>query len=248
MEINFRSPDLIKLREALRSYARRGLPHAARNALNGIAFEARERWQQEMAEAMTLRNTWTTRSVRVVKARGTNVRRMEAVLGSLAAYMATQEEGGQLRKKHKHGVSVPTSVASGEGRGAQPRRKVVRRPNRLPNIHLATRIGSSRKQRNVVAIRMAIAAGRKFIFLELERHQGIFRLSGGKRRPRVDMLWDLSRPSVRIPPTHTLGKTMGAMPQRATIHLERALLAQLARARVPGYVARELPGTPRFVG
>lgn len=234
MEIHFNAPGLQQLRRSLSIYARRGLPHAGRNALNGIAFAAREEWQRQAASKMTLRNTWTTRSMRVVKARGINLRGMESVVGSVADYMATQEDGGVERKRGKHGVSIPTSVASGEGRGANPRQRLVRRPNRLGSIQLAARPGKTSRQRNAIAISQARASGRKYVFLDLGRRRGIFRVSGGKRRPKIDMVWDLTRPTVRIPATHTLQRTLDAInPSRTIPIMQRALMEQLQRAQLP---------------
>lgn len=233
MLIRFDAPDVIELRNALYNFARKGVPHASRSALNAVAFEARKEWQRQIDDAMVLRNKWTTRSIRVVKARGTNVSRMESVVGSVATYMATQEDGGTIQRSGKHGVSIPTSVASGEGRGAQPRKRLVRRPNRLPNITLAPREGRSRAQRNAIAIRRAIASGRKYVFLDLEARQGIFRIAGGRRRPRLDLIWDLSRPTVRIPPTRTLARTLRTIEPRLAPVLRRALQEQLDRAARP---------------
>lgn len=232
MQITFDSPDVIHLKNALYNMARRGVPHASRNALNAVAFAAREQWQRELQFAMTLRNDWTRRSIQVTKAKGTDVASMESKVGSAAGYMEVQEHGGTERKKHKHGVAIPTGVASGEGRGARPRKRLVRAPNRLPKIQLTPRIGDNQKQRNAIAIGAALRAGRKHVFLELEKRKGIFRLSGGKRKPRVDLVWDLTRPSVRIPPTRTLGLTLQNIGPRMKQAIIGALIAQLQHHRV----------------
>lgn len=229
MDVSFDSPDLIQLVRKLESFARRGIPHAARNGLNATAFAAREQWQREIQFSMTLRNDWTRRSIQVTQARGNDVAQMESKVGSVADYMETQEHGGTERKKHKHGVAIPTSIASGEGRGARPRRRLVRRPNRLPSIQLTPRIGDSQKRRNAIAIGGALRAGRKYVFLELEKRSGIFKLSGGKRRPKIDLLWDLTKASVRIPPTRTLGHTLQNIGPQTKAAIQGALIAQLQR-------------------
>lgn len=236
INITFASPDLVRARDALIRFARQGVPYAARFALNKSAFEARQEWQEQIEDSMTLRNTWTKRSIRVKKASGRNIRNMKAIVGSVAEYMATQEHGDTLQKQGKHGVSIPTSVSSGEGRGARPRRKRVRRPNRLRNIQLRHRpSGMKRKQRNAVAIRQAFAAGRKFVFLELERYQGIFRIAGRKRNPRLDLVWDLTQATVRIPATRTLEKTLGAIKSRLPDLHREAIQEQLRRHGVTRY-------------
>ena len=85
----------------------------------------------------------------------------------------------------------------------------------------------SKRQRNAVAISLAQRAGRKFVFLELERRKGIFRLSGGKRRPRLDLVWDLSRPAVRIPQSGTLERALRSILPTLPRIQERALVDQI---------------------
>lgn len=237
MNFRFDSPDLAHLERSLRTFAERGVPHAAKNALNATAFEARREWVKQIKGAFTLRRTWTTRSVRVSKARGTNTRRMMAVVGSIAPYMAEQESGATHRKSGQHGVAIPTSVSSGEGRGATPRRRVVRRPNSLRSITLSPRASStmSLRRRMAVTIAMARKAGRKHVFLDMGRRKGIFKLAGRKRSPRVDMVWDLSRSTVRIPASRTLERTLEAIKPRLPALHRRALMQQLRRHRVPGF-------------
>lgn len=235
MQIRFDSPDLIDLRNRLYEMARKGVPHAGRNALNRAAFATREQWQRQIYFDLTTRNAWTARSIQVDQARGLDVARMEATVGSAAPYMRTQEEGGVEQKQGKHGVAVPTPVASGEGRGARPRRRMVRGPNKLPNIQLTARIGGTQKQRNAIAISGALRTGRRHVFLETENKKGLFRISGGKRRPKIDMVWDLTKPSVRIPATPTLQPALQAVQRRLPDILVRTLLEQLQRHRVVGF-------------
>lgn len=233
MEFDFESPELQRFSDALERYAQRGLPYAARNTLNRSAFKAREIWVDTVRDTFTLRNSWTVRSIRVDKARGTNPLTMVSRVGSVAEYMETQEEGGVERKTGRHGVAIPTSAASGQGRSGR-RTKPVRRPNQLRNIQLAgRRAASSRKQRNAIAIKTAIAAGRKFVFLELDdSRQGIFRIRG---RRRVDLVWDLSRPSVRIPASKTLGRTIRKLAPSLPDIAIGALVEQLRFNRVTDF-------------
>lgn len=225
MQARFTVTGLVEFQAALARLSARGIPGAARAGLNRTAFAARAEWQTRIGDAMTLRNAWTKRSIRVDRATGSSVERMAARVGSVADFMGLQESGGTITKKHKHGVAIPTSVASGEGRGSR-RTKLVRRPNRLPAIQLLTRVGASRQQRNAIAIRQVIASGRKYVFLELERRAGIFRIAGGRRNPRLDMIWDLTRPAVRVPATGTLAATL----KHIGPSLGRNLLDALKRA------------------
>lgn len=235
-EIDFEVPDLQRFNDALERFARRGIPFVARNTLNGAAFRGREIWTKVVLPAkLEMRNKWTVRSIRVVKARGRSIRRMESRLGSLADYMAIQERGGTERKKGTHGVPIPTSVASGEGRGKQPRKKLVRRPNRLPNIRLTSlRPGMSAEQRRVVAVAMAARTKRRYVFMDLGERKGIYRVRGGKR-PKVDLIWDLTKGSVVIPPSGTLAKTLLLLTPQIPDIAKRAMIQQLRFNRVTGF-------------
>lgn len=197
MTITANAAQVRQLEGKLRNLNRRGLPFAELETVNRAAFETQKTARRELGGRMVLRNTWSERSILVRKA---NRQTMEAATGSTQAYMETQEIGGREDSSGKHGVAIPTSVASGEGRGASPRRKLVRRPNKVSNITLARNARTSnRKQRNAIAVKEAIRTGRRYIFLELQRRKGLFRVYGGKRKPRVEMIQDLSRKAVNIP-------------------------------------------------
>jgi hypothetical protein len=236
MLIRFESRDLDRFERHLGEVAKQAIPHGVRNGLNKIAFEARTEWQEQLGSRMVLRNNYTARSILVDKATGTNLETMRSVVGSVADYMGLQEDGGSVASKGKHGVTIPTPVSSGEGRGANPRKKLVRRPNRLSSIHLGSRLSTSnRKQRNAASIRQAIASGRKYAFLELERRKGLFRISGGKRKPKVDMVWDLTRKAVTLPKNATLEPTLSRISTRIPHHFAEAMVEQLRRRKVFGY-------------
>lgn len=225
-----------KLVRDLETFSSKALPYAIRESLNRSALAAKNVWGEEIQRTMVLRNRWTLGSLRVQRVQGTmDPRRMVAVVGSMASYMAVQELGGRKGKHGKHGVAIPTHVASGEGRGSGPRQKVVRGPMKLSTIQVPTRTGSSRKQRNAVSIRKALSSGKRFVFLQLEHKQGLFRISGGKRNPRLDMVWDVSRPAVMIPRNPTLQTTLQRLgPHLPAIHLG-ALREQASRHRILGY-------------
>lgn len=207
----------------------KALPHAARDILNELAFEGRKEWQQRMGKSMTLRNQYTTRSVAVDKARGVNLREMQSRLGSLQPYMATQEDGGTVTSKGKHGVTIPTPTASGEGMSANPRKRLVRRANWLSAIRLGSRPGNSAKQRNAIAISKAKRDGTKTAFLELGKRKGIVRIMGGKKG-KLRMVWDMSKKSLSIPRNPTLEPTMQAILKRGPSIAEKHAMAQIRRA------------------
>lgn len=224
-----------RMAHELRTLKAEAFPYAVRNALNTSAFEGRKLWAKELQRSFILRNTFTTRSLRVVKAQGTSVQAMASHLGSIAKFMGTQEAGGVEVGHIGRSKPVPTAVASGQAMGSRPRTKAVRKPNWLTAIHLSKRrIGKSRKQRNAIAIRQAVAAGQRFTFLELENRKGLFRITGTKR-VRVRMVWDLSRKAVRIPKDPTLERTLTTLGPRLLLIHRGAIVDQMRRHRILGW-------------
>lgn len=238
MQLQIDMHDVEKLRRDLERFRDDAFPYAIRATLNNSAFATRSIYQAEARSSMTLRNKYTTRSIRVDKARGLSVRGMEAVVGSTAEYMRFQEEGVVHRKRGKHGVAIPTRAASGEARGSTPRQRLVRKPNKLANIALLRRArAGTRQQRNVASITQAKAAGRKYVFLDLGRRKGIFRMTGGsrKKRAKLTMLWDLSRPATVVKRNPMLQRSLTKVePHVPRIH-KKALLAQLRHHGILGY-------------
>lgn len=219
----------------LKHFNERAVPYGLRNALNSAAFEGRLLWQTEMKRTFVLRNQFTTRSVLVQKAQGTNVRTMHALLGSTAPYLATDEEGGRVKGKHGH-KPIPGPVAAGQAAGSH-RTRLVRAGRRLSAIKAAHgRPVGSRLQRNAIAISVARRANKKFALLERPNGgKGLFLLGGGKRKVKARLLWDLSRASVRIRPHPTLQRTLDALKPRLPALYEHAILDQLRRHRIAGY-------------
>ncbi|HKY40648.1 MAG TPA: hypothetical protein VJN18_32155 [Polyangiaceae bacterium] len=214
----------------LEKVAKRAIPHALRNFLNHAAFEGRKLWQQEAREKLTLRNEFTTRRMFVDKAKGIEPRRMQARIIDGAGYLHLVEYGGT-----EHRAAVPTPPAAGLGRGAK-RTKVVRRGFKVGAIALADRFNAgSRQQRNAAAIRMAIAKGKRFVYLETAKRKGLFLLKGGKRKPRVEMLHDTTTGSHRIPRTPTLGPAISKLKTVAPKLMKAAVVDQLRRAKAFGY-------------
>jgi hypothetical protein len=76
-----------ELQRALEQASKRSVPYAARDSLNTLAFEGRKIWQGEMRQALTLRNQFTERRALVERARGYQLKTMEAVLGHTEPYM-----------------------------------------------------------------------------------------------------------------------------------------------------------------
>lgn len=222
--------DFKRLSRDLERTAKGAFPHASRNALNAVAFEGRKLWQEQMRRDFVLRTDWTTRRLFVTKARGTRMQGMHSALESPDAFLLKQEKGGTENR------SVPTGVATTEGRGANPRRKLVSKPNKVSSISLATRTHKgSRRQRNAIAIRQAQAAGKRFVYLDTARHKGLFRLTGGKRLKSVDMVWDTTSKSHVVHRTPTLQRTITRLEPKMPALMTSALIEQLRRHKVFGY-------------
>lgn len=202
MKMTVNAAQVRQLENKLRTLNKRGVLFAEVEAVNRAAFETMKDARHELGSKMVLRNNWTRRSIQVRKA---TMRTAAAAVGSTQAYMATQELGGREVSSGKHGLPIPTSVASGEGRNAKPRQRLVRRPNKIANITLDRRnvtrrnTAKHRSQRNAHAVRRAATTSKKYVFLELQKTTGIFRVYGGKRKPRVELVQDLTRKAVDVP-------------------------------------------------
>jgi hypothetical protein len=185
----------------LKTFKSRAYPFATKNTINSAAFNAQRGYKANAEESMTLRNKFTGQSIQVEQTRSLDVRRQVAITGSTQDYMEEQEFGAVVSKRGKIGVPIPTTSASGEGEGAQPRRRPVPRSRALGRIKLRNEgvKSKTRKQKNFLKIKFTAKAGRKFVFLDLAKHPGIYRISGGVRHPEIKLMWDMSKESTIIP-------------------------------------------------
>lgn len=195
---------------------RRGIPHAMRNTLNAVAYEAQVTWRREMEQRLVIRaKGFTTRSVRVERAKGIDVRTMRSVVGSDANYMGGVEKGTVMHASGKYGKPVPTGFASGEA-GARVPKRLPASGNRRANIELSKQGGGKTEaQKRFLAIQLAVKAGKKFALLKTPSGgHGIYKLlvkgvskKRGKR-VRPTLVWDLSRKSITKRPHPTLKPTL----------------------------------------
>lgn len=231
--ITFNDKELKRFEGDLKTFASRAYPFATKQTVNRAAFVARSLTQRNIRRDMVTRNRFTEGSIRVEPTRTLVVRQQEAVVGSIAPYMEDQEFGGTKVSTGKEGVAIQTSYSAGQ-RGQRPRTRMPRRVNALKNIQLQRRRarGGSRKSRNAGLIKHAAVSGSKYVFLDLGRTKGIFRVVGGKRKPRIRMVADLSRRSVVIPPTPTLGPAVRETQKAMPLIYKRALVSQLKRHRL----------------
>jgi hypothetical protein len=218
----------------LKRFAAKAYPFATRKTLNDAAFQAQRIARTDVKDNMTNRNRFTVQSIQVEQTRTLQVSRQAAVVGSIADYMGDQEFGAVKSKTGKEGVTIATPYSSGEGENAQPRTRLPRKPNRMRSIALQKRRkkGSSRKQQNFIAIRQAAATGRKFVFLDLGRRKGIFRVTGGKRRPKIKMVHDMTKQSVVIPKSPWLKPAFDETTRMLPAFYADALRFQLRRRNI----------------
>ena len=222
----------IKLLEGdLKRFAHRAYPFATKATVNTAAFTAMSISRGHIDTKMITRNAFTKKSIQVEQTRQLNVSRQEAIVGSIADYMEVQEFGGIKHKNGSEGVAIATSYASGEGENTQPRRKLPRKPNKLANIRLQRRSkrGASRKQKNMMAIKQAAQSGSKYVFLDLGRSKGIFKVTGGKRRPKIKMVYSFREQSVVIPKSPWLAPSVKKTEAKIPGIYKKSLEFQLQR-------------------
>lgn len=223
----------------LEEFRRSAIPFAIRNSLNTSAFELQRIWRGEVRRTFVNRNTFTERSIHVVKARGADPNSMVSVVGSITDYLDEQESGGIVRGRGAT-KAIPAPTAAGQAAGSKRTKLVM--PSRYLGAIKATRAtkGPTARARNVAAILMARRKGQQFVLLERPNGgKGLFLVSGGtqrfngrrfaRRSIKARLLWDLSRSSVRVPPEPTLQRSLALIePKLEHIHLA-ALLEQLHR-------------------
>ena len=237
MKIKVDTSELVGLEIDLGRLYKAAIPYADVDAKNRIARDLKNNWQGEMRSKFTLRNTFTERSLRVVKA---SMQNPVATVGSISPYLDKQEDGGQIRSKGRWGKPVPTAAAR---IGEDPSR-LISSPYKLKNVRLPKRAHRARRGGRGAANRAAVVAaaqagGRnRFAFLDLGRRKGIFRVRGRATKRRgtyalqVRMIADLSNRTIRIPAHPTLQPAISTSVSRGGEMYRRALVAQIERQRL----------------
>lgn len=221
-----------KLERDLKHFNDKAFPFATKNTVNTAAFDTQRVARLRVSNTMTERNRFTQQSIRVEQARTLDVKRQAAIIGSTADYMEDQEFGGTKRRTGRKGVAIPTGYSAGQS-GSKPRTRLPRAANKLQRIKLKNKrkTGRTRTQQNKAAIMEAAKSGNKFVYLDLGKSEGIFRVVGGKRKPRIKMVYNLSHDSVRIPARPWLKPSVDAV-----------------RTTVPGIYAKSLRFQLRRLG
>lgn len=218
--------DLKRYQRDLLKMSREALPYATKQTVNDVAFQARREWQHEITSSFTLRNKFTANSIRVVPTRAKTISQQEAIVGSIAPYMGTQEKGGVIRGKGQ-GKAIPTKSARV---GSSPSR-LVRRPNKVSKIKLHNRTGGSERQRNAAQIRKAATSGNKFAYIEKGAKRGIFQVKGRSKGIKLTLIHNLSKPRVTIKPEPTMEPAMKRASKFVPRAYHTALTFQLHRLK-----------------
>ena len=204
MKIKIDHSEVDELFARLENIRKKAIPYATRFTLNKAVFNGRSIAQREIDKRMTLRNAFTKRGVVFDKATGNNIRTQCAKLGAASSrqYLAEQETGITKTSSGAKGLKIPTPTASGEGMHANPIKKNRRKRFKLQNIRLSNRKsgGKSKGQKTHLKIMQTAKSSQKLTYLELPNgKRGIFQVKGGKRKPKIFMVWNMTKRMVKIP-------------------------------------------------
>lgn len=234
--IDFDDSEIKQLVVQLDRLNKRGFFFAAKYALADMMWEARPIAQQVVAEKFTLKNKYTQQSIRALRPTGSTIETLAARVGSTAAYMEKQERG--FRSTPFHGVGgapVPTSAAANQ-KGAVPRTKPPGRRHRLsqtanaPMVQKGKRAG--RKGSPGALISEAAQSNKKHVLLHLGNTSGIFRIFGGKRRPKIEMVTALLQGTVMVPARPWIGEVANRAFPLLRRHYQANLRRQIGMAAV----------------
>jgi hypothetical protein len=228
---NIDDKEIKRFETDLELFSERALPFATRSTINSAAFATQKLARKDLRKEFILRNKFSEQSIRVNMARSLKISQQASVVGTTAEYLEKQEFGGVKNRTGKEGVPLATSYSSGQPEGSQPRKKLPLSRNKLRNIVLQSksRRAANRRQRNKVLVKQAAASGSKYIFMNLGRRKGIFRILGSKKNPRVKMIYDLSHESTPIHSKPWLKPAVDQTIPRMQEFYREALLFQIKR-------------------
>lgn len=225
--------ELKRFEKDLLRFKKSAFPFASKTVLNNLAYESMKVSKNTIGSKMTLRNKFTQQSVRYEKTNTLDLSKQESKVGSIAPYMETQEMGGRKNKTGKVGVSIATGYSAGQD-GSNTRTKLPTNSNKMKNIILNSRVknAKSRKQRNFLLIKESAKNKKKFVYLDLGKTKGIFKLIGGKKNTKIKMIHSLSNKSVTIKKNEWLQPSVNkALDKKATFYKD-ALIFQLKRHKL----------------
>lgn len=217
--------EINELEGLLRMINRRGLDFAAANATNEVLFKVRENALENIRATFTLRNKWTTGSLRVEKA---TLRTLEGRVGSAQHYLRVQESGGVSKPvQGQQAVPMPTPTAAGEI-GARRRTKPVVAHNRLRKLAGVPEVAPGSMQRNIRALHDALESSRRLVIADLGSGRALFQVEGDDRHMEVHMLYRLGKTQQHVAPKPWLEPASAGVDAAAAY--ARHLQAQLDRS------------------
>jgi len=175
------------------------IPFATALALTWTARDARTQLKADLPATFTIRSGWVAKGIRFEKARKTDDP-IAAEVGHLDDYMKLQAEGG-TRQTSTQSVAVPVGIR----KTPQTRTTPAKWPRRL-----------LRKRKHFIA---PLSASISTL--------GLFRRRGGRRNPRLDLLYVMAERAVvpkRWPLEETVEQVVADVwPENARKALEKAL-------------------------
>jgi len=225
-----KTDDIEKYENDLKKFRFKAYPFATKETLNSIAFKTQKLARAQAGRKMILRNTFTKKSILVHKAKTLQLSRQSALVGSTEKYMERQEFGAIERSRGKVGLSIPTSYSAGQ-EGSKPRTRAPEKANRIQNIRLSSRKNTrqSSKQRNFLAVQRAAQSKVKFLFMDLGKRKGIFKIVGGQKKTKVKMVQDLTKKTITIKRNPWLKPATKAVEKHIPGFYEKSLMFQLKR-------------------
>jgi hypothetical protein len=232
--IDIDTTDAKALERHLRAIKSKAIPYAIRSTQNGLAFKGQQLAKETVKDNMINRNKFAIQSIQVDKARAGQ---RYSVLGSTQDFMKVQEFGGVVRDP-----TITTQYASGEGTGSSsPRKRLARRANSLRAIRLRRKggKGKSRTQNNLIKVIEAVNSGSKFVYLEMVKKKGIFKVIGGKKNSKkgwpkgvkIKMVQRTDIKAVTIKPNPWLQPSVAKLKPLAQGIYARALQFQIKNVR-----------------
>jgi len=157
-------------------------PFAMLNANNMLGEKMWVEWKKEYRRSMTIRNTWTIRSLKLVKSRRPVIKGMRTIVGTRLQYLKTNEAGGKAEPKgsRKHGMMSPANAARSGG----AYNKLVTRATKRKQIGKVT--SGDRKQANAAQIKQAQKDRSKLAMIEGEGGGiGFYKMRKGSKKSKA---------------------------------------------------------------
>jgi hypothetical protein len=188
---------------------------AASRALNDSAFAARDALVTQLGRSFTLRNNYTQRGFRVVRATKT---KLEATIGTDREYLVDQVEGGTRRRK-----AIPS-------RHLRKRPTQIVRRARWPRQLLAQGSTGSKRGGKRYLLLPEKGRGKLPSFLQRltkGRRRAILQRVGRGKNERLRLLWSLPQ-AIRLRPRYPFVRTaqdahLSTYPVRFEVRLHEAM-------------------------